>query len=136
MFSTRNASSRLISRAAVVALATPFLLLTGCQRVHPPQPDRLNDAPLVIDEAMQIRDWDRSTAYYANGATPAGSPRVTFEPKHDNQINYVADPAIALTNFVIIPFSYFWIPPFKEIEHRGAIVPPTHTAMPETRVIE
>ena len=138
MCSTRNVSSRLISRAAVVALATPFLLLpiTGCQRVRPPQPDRLNDAPLVIDEAMQIRDWDRSTAYYASGAVEAGSPRVTFEPKDDTRVNYVADPLIGLGNFVLIPFTYFSTKPFEPVVHRGTIIPPSHTATPETRVIE
>jgi hypothetical protein len=138
MFSTRNAMTRFLSRAAVVASATPLLLVatTGCQRVQRPRPDRLSDAPLVVDEAMQIRDWDRSTGYYANGATVAGAPRVRFEPSGDSAVNYAADPLIALGNFVLIPVTYFRTPPFTAVEHHGAIVPPTHTAMPQQRVIE
>jgi hypothetical protein len=85
---------------------------------------------------MQIRDWDRSTAYYASGAVEAGATRLTFEPKYDRPRNYVADPLIGLGNFVIIPFTYFWIPPGEAIVHRGTIIPPSHTAMPVTRVIE
>jgi len=136
MFSTRNAVKRLlVSGAAVVASVTPLFFSTGCQRVQPPQPDRLNDAPLLVDEAMQIRDWDRSTAYYANGNTVAGHTRLTFEPKDDNRLNYLADPAIGLGNFVIIPFTYFWDLPFSKVEYQGAIVPPSHYAVPPPVVV-
>jgi hypothetical protein len=137
MCSTRNCSlARLLHiSAAVVASATPFLLMSGCQRVQAPRPDRLNDTPLLVDEAMQIRDYDRSTATYANGGTVAGSARLTFEPKDDSRLNYAADPAIGLANFVIIPFTYFGTPPFTKIEHHGAIVPPTYTAEPQPQII-
>jgi hypothetical protein len=134
MYSTRNASKALATISLGV-LASASLFVVGCQRVQPPVPDRLNDTPLLVDEAMQIRDYDRSTAVYANGGVVAGSPRLTFEPKDDTRLNYAVDPAIGLTNFVIIPFSYFWIPPFKEIEHHGAIVPPTYTAQPRPQII-
>lgn len=158
MSSTRNLPGSLLTGAAVVALATP-LFLTGCQRIRPVQPDALNDEPLVVDEAMQIRDWDRSTAYYASGAVVAGDPRTRLEPKYesrlvettdpatgatqvrqertgDARINYVADPAIGLANFVMIPFTYFRTPPFTPVVSRGTIIPPSHYAMPKTRVID
>lgn len=136
MFSTRNALKRLLlSSAAVVASATPFLLTTGCQRVQPNEPVVLNDAPLIVDEAMQIRDWDRSTSYYANGNTVAGARRVTFEPKRDDEWNYAADPLIGVGNFVIIPFTYFSTPPFTKVEYQGAIVPPSHYAVPPATVV-
>lgn len=136
MSSTRNVITRFLSSAAAVALAIPFLLPTGCQRVQPNRPVALNDATLVVDEAMQIRDWDRETAYYASGAVVAGATRTTFEPKYDNRYNYAADPLIGVANIVVIPFTYFRTPPRTTVVHRGAIVPPTHTAMPEMRVIE
>jgi hypothetical protein len=134
MYSTRNAKALAALSLGVLASAGMFSVV-GCQRIEPPVPDRLNNAPLLVDEAMQIRDFDRSTSVYANGGTVAGSPRLTFEPKDDSAVNYVVDPAIGLTNFVIIPFSYFWIPPFAKIEHHGAIVPPTYTAEPQPQVI-
>ena len=136
MFSTRNVSTRFFSRAAVVASATLFLLTSGCQRTRPNPPVALNDNPIVVDEAMQIRDWDRSTANYASGAVVAGAPRVTWEPKYDNRWNYVVDPAIGAANIVTIPFTYIWTPWGQEVVHRGAITPPTHTAVPPVRVVE
>ena len=117
MCSTPDSLRRFLhAGAAVVASATPFLLISGCQRVQAPRPDRL-------------------TAIYANGGTVAGSARLTFEPKDDSRLNYAADPAIGLANFVLIPFTYFDTPPFKKIEHHGAIVPPTYTAEPQPQVI-
>lgn len=137
MFSTRNSTvSKLASRALGVLASASMVLSTGCQRIQPNRPVALSDAPLVIDEAMQIRDWDRQTAYYANGATVAGATRTTFEPRYDNRYNYAADPLIGVANIVLIPFTYFRTPWGATVVHHGAIVPPTHTAMPETRVIE
>jgi hypothetical protein len=136
MFSTRNASIRFLSRAAVVASATLFVIRGGCQRVQSNRPVALNDNPIVVDEAMQIRDWDGSTANYASGAVVAGAPRVTWEPKYDNRYNYAADPAIGVANIVTIPFTYIWTPWGQEVVHRGAITPPTHTAVPPVRVVE
>ena len=127
MFSTRNLL--LLASAGFLSLGA------GCQRVPSPQPDRLNDAPLLVDEAMQIRTWDRSTAYYASGNTVAGHTRVTFEPSDDNALNYVVDPSIGLGNFVIIPFTYFWDLPFSKVDYQGAIVPPSHYAMPPAAVV-
>jgi hypothetical protein len=136
MFSTRDFLKRLLlSGAAVVASAVPLFLATGCQRIEPPAPDRLNDSPLIVDEAMQIRDWNRSVAYYGNGNTVAGSTRLTFEPKDDDRLNYAADPLIGLGNFVIIPFTYFYTPPFTKVEYQGAIVPPSHFAVPPPAVV-
>src|SRR5215218_6143979 len=97
MFSTRN-RTRSISILSLGMLASASLFVaTGCQRTQPPRPDRLNDAPLVVDEAMQIRDWDRSTATYANGGVVAGAARITFEPTGNSRLTYVAaDPVIGL----------------------------------------
>ena len=64
----------------VFVLLFSFFVLPGCQgidREQPPAP--VNDTPLVVDEAMQIRDWDRSTNYYANGATVAGGTGYVWE---------------------------------------------------------
>jgi hypothetical protein len=135
MFSTRNLSK--LSACALGVLASASMVLsTGCQRIPPNRPVALNDEPLLVDEAMQIRDWDRSTSYYANGDTVAGATRLTFEPKDDTRLNYFADPLIGLTNFVIIPFTYFHTPPFTKMVYQGAIVPPTHTAVPPVEVIK
>ena len=136
MFSTRKNVVRSLSRAAVVASAPLFLISTGCQRVQPNRPVALNDNPIVVDEAMQIRDWDGSIANYASGAVVAGAPRVTWEPKYDNRYNYAFDPAIGVANIAFIPFTYVRTPWGKTVVHRGAITPPTHTAVPPVSVVE
>src|SRR5262245_44970102 len=51
------------------------------QKVKNASPDELNDSPLVVDGAMQLRDWDRAPALYANGDTPAGPTEFPYEPK-------------------------------------------------------
>lgn len=135
MFSTHKLP-KLPSCALGVLASAGMVLSTGCQRIPPNRPAALNDEPLIVDEAMQIRDWDRSTAYYGNGNTHAGATRLTFEPKNDNRYNYAADPLIGVANIVLIPFTYFRTPARTMVIHQGAIVPPTHTAMPPTRVIE
>lgn len=137
MSSTHNPKFSKFSSCALGVLASAGMALsTGCQRTQPNRPVALSDAPLVVDEAMQLRDWDRQTAYYASGATVAGAKRTTFEPRYDNRYNYAADPLIGVGNIVLIPFTYFRTPWGQEVVHRGAITPPTHTAMPPTRVIE
>ena len=137
MYSTpdRNVSSA-SSLALGLLASVGALILVGCQRARAPRPDALNDAPLIVDEAMQIRDWDRSTAYYPSGAVVAGSPRVTFVPRYESRVGYAADPLIGIGNIVLIPFTLFSTPPSAKVTSRGAIVPPTHTAVPEVRVIE
>ncbi len=139
MFSIRNHRRKLPALfhvALSMAASASFMILGGCQRARPPQPDALNDAPLIVDEAMQIRDWDRSVAYYPSGAVVAGSPRVTFVPRYETRLAYAADPLIGLGNILLIPFTLFATPPGAKVASRGAIVPPTHTAVPEVRVIE
>ena len=137
MFSTRNHTLRTISTAAFGLLASAGVVVsTGCQRVAPNFPVALNDRPIVVDEAMEIRDWDRSTANYANGTTVAGATRTTWEPTYENNYSYVVDPAIGVANIVTIPFTYFRTPWGKTVVHHGAITPPTHTAVPPVRVIE
>ena len=140
MFSTRSLNLKALSMIFAGVLASASMVAApGCQRIPRNQPVALNDEPLVVDEAMQIRDsdWegDRQTAYYANGATVAGDTRLRLEPKDDTRWNYAADPAIGVANFVLIPFTYVRTPPFTTIVHRGAITPPSHTAQPAVEVI-
>src|SRR5450432_1038702 len=63
-----------------------MVLLGGCssmqcpiQRVQNAPPAAENTTPLVIDQAMQVRDWDRVTAHYANGDTIAGPTGTPYE---------------------------------------------------------
>jgi hypothetical protein len=128
-------------RKAADHFAPPFFVVlfsflvcsAGCQgidREQPPAP--VNDTPLVVDEAMQIRDWDRSTNYYANGATVAGGTGYVWEvadwanPGHRRFI----DAPVAVLNIVSMPVGIFVNSPFGEQVYRGETVPPTYTGQP------
>ena len=130
MFSTRNL--RFLSLAAVVASATPLLTGCGFQRTrNEVVVERLNDRPLIIDEAMQKRDFERSSAYYQKPTVVAGPTWLTF--KGDEETEYtdlLTDPLIFLTNVVASPYQAVTNPQWEAVEYRGATVPPTHFAMP------
>jgi hypothetical protein len=105
----------------------------GCQRiVPPPQTSPVNTTPIVIDEAMQHRDWDRSTSYYANGGAIAGGTGYLWQthetiPEGDRRYT---DVPVAAANFVSLPVGIFVDSPFKKVVYRGEAVPPSYTAQP------
>src|SRR5688500_17907723 len=110
-----------------------FVCIAGCQGIsHEQPPAPVNDTPLVVDEAMQIRDWDRSTNYYANGATVAGGTGYVWEtadwvsPGHRRFV----DAPVAVLNFASMPVGLFVNSPFGKQVARGETVPPTYTAQP------
>src|SRR5437879_5432470 len=68
-----------LSRACFAIAAAG--LLSGCQFTSPtPATEKMNSTPLVIDEAMQLRDWEPVTAGYQSGATLAGPTLFPVEP--------------------------------------------------------
>ena len=106
--------------------------LAGCQANVPAPVERLNDTPLVVDDAMQRREWDRSTVYYGNGDTIAGGTAYMFQV-HETMPNWsrrAADPLVATTNFLLLPVGVFVNSPFDAEAYQGAVIPPTHTAQP------
>ena len=104
----------------------------GCQRTVPPMVERLNNTPLVVDPAMQRREWEPSRAFYANGDTVAGGTGYMFQT-HETlppASLRVADPVMATANIAMLPVGLFVNSPFKAEEYQGAIIPPTHSANP------
>ncbi len=130
MCSILKRASRGVMMAAV---ATVLSAGAGCQRMTPPQPDRLSHAPLVVDEAMQKRDWEPQTCYYANGNTIAGGTGYVFRTSDRlPQLWWrIVDPTVATGNILALPGTIWFNPPWKAMAYQGAIIPPTYTAMPE-----
>ena len=116
-----------------VACALTASALLGCQTNVPNAVERLNNSPLIVDEAMQQRgDWDRSTAYYANGDTVAGGTGYMFQTHEtipDPYRRFVESPVAAM-NIALLPVGIFVNSPFKSQVYQGVIIPPTHNAMP------
>ena len=105
----------------------------GCQRTVPPATrSPVNSTPLVVDEAMQVRDWDRSTNYYANGASVAGGTGYLWQTHEAVKPGHrrIAEAPVALLNIVSMPVGLFVNAPWQEEVIRGESVPPTYTGQP------
>ena len=108
----------------------------GCQtHVNAPTKADLNLTPLVVDESMQKRDWNRSVAEYGNGATVAGPDLIVIESAGPEALQRMTDPAISSANDTITPITTVFFPPWKDVIYQGVVVPPTYTAQPASRVM-
>ncbi|MBV8782381.1 MAG: hypothetical protein JO353_13375 [Phycisphaerae bacterium] len=95
-------------------------------------PESLSAPTIDVDEAMQARDWNLDTAYYANGSTVAGPIGFRYQPAPNQpfwRANLV-EPAIFGLNILIMPYEFFRTPPWKAVAWKGATVQPTYTAVP------
>jgi hypothetical protein len=122
-----------IHKKLAVAMGMSLTAALGCQRiVPPPQSSPVNNTPIVIDEAMQHRDWDRSTSYYQNGGTIAGGTTYLWQT-HETippGMQRYTDVPVAMANIVSMPVGIFVESPFKPQVYRGEAVPPSYTAQP------
>src|SRR3954467_13332003 len=92
-------------RGAVKLLAACTMVAAGCQRNIPPATERLNNSPLIVDEAMQRRDWDRSISFYPHGDTIAGGTGYMFQTHEtipDGWRRFV-DPSVSAMNILLLP---------------------------------
>jgi len=109
-------------------------VLGGCAQ-HAPQ--QATKPPLVVDAAMQRREWERSVAPYPNGDTVSGHNRFPFRTNSDPSQNEYAlatyDIAASLAQTVALPFTYLFIPPFAKAVYHGEHPGPSYTLIPEMR---
>jgi hypothetical protein len=137
---------------SILLLAGSVALLAGCQgsekssseaskpwwtkcplqHVQNEPPDILNDTPLVVDGAMQLRDWSRSTAFYSNGDTIAGPTDFPYEIRRNNPawVYAVEEPVLFTGQALVFPVMLIIAPPCQERRYTGATIEPTYTAMP------
>ena len=111
----------------IVALATP-----GCQRYPYAPHGRLHDEPVVIDEAMQIRDWEPSTAHYTNPRFIAGPKGFWYDPAYNMPapVYAVQETPMFLLQTLALPLTV-WLPPlWTPIEYAGETLEPSWHAMP------
>jgi hypothetical protein len=116
----------------------PLLLLAaslgGCAQ---PAQEVYIPPPLVVDGAMQRREWDRSVAPYPNGDTVSGHNRFPVRsnaPVGENEYGpAVVDVGASLVQTIALPFTYLVIPPFAKAVYTGEKIGPTYTGMPPMR---
>jgi hypothetical protein len=107
--------------------------MAGCQRVGKSEIEPVHTGPLIVDEAMLIRDWDRSVSYYPNGAVVAGPTLFLWEPNYDRMPWWTAgvwEPALFAGQTVAAPVVGIFQPVWSEVTYHGVRMPPTYTAVP------
>jgi hypothetical protein len=114
------------------------MLLSGCQYGSPIQPVKyeprigINTTPLQVDQAMQIRDWDRSVSMYSSGNTIAGPTGFLYELSW----NYpgwsypLLETPLFIGQAFALPVTLALAPPWERVRYTGDWVGPTSTAMP------
>src|SRR5688500_2080779 len=107
----------------------------GCAQQAQQQP--YTPPPLVVDGAMQRREWERSVAYYPNGDTVSGHNRFPVRsdaaPGRYELGDAVYDIGASLAQTVALPFTYLFIPPFAPAVYTGEDFGRTYTGMPPMR---
>lgn len=124
----RELKTRLFKSAIAVTALASF----GCQRVVNIPQGRVIETPLEVDEAMQIRDWDRLVAYYENPRFIAGPTGFWYEtPYYPPKWYYaVTDSFLFLGQTAGLPVTLVAVPPWKMVEYAGETLEPTYHAMP------
>lgn len=121
--------------ATVVAMAT---LLYGCQSWLPIEPvgnippDEQSQSPVLVDGAMQMRQWEPVAARCARGDVIAGPTGFWLQPKQaDPQcLNAVIESPLFVAQTVALPVTIWLPPPWTEVRYTGATMQTTYTAMP------
>ena len=124
-----TSSTRKWSTSAIVAVG--LIAWNGCL-LHTAPPAAVDRSPLVVDEAMERRDWSPSVAHYANGETRAYPTGFVLghSPDAPAWAPVVTDTPLFLSNIVAMPVGYLFTPPWTPVDYPRGVVPPTYNAMP------
>jgi hypothetical protein len=111
----------------IAALAAP-----GCQRYVNVPRGATNDAPVPIDEAMQIRDWEPSSARYTNPRFIAGPTGYWFQPSYGmpEPVYAVQEAPMFVLQTLGLPVTVWFPPLWTPVEYAGETLEPTWHAMP------
>jgi hypothetical protein len=114
-------------------------LMCGCQGMRSPvEPQTYepkigeNTTPLLIDQAMQSRDWNRSVALYSSGNTIAGPTGFLYQLNWNNPgWSYaVLETPLFIGQALALPVTLAIAPPWNKVRYTGDWIGPTYTAMP------
>jgi hypothetical protein len=113
-----------------------ILVLSSCQTVLPPKSEPValmeDQQPLLIDDATQMRDFERSTVYYPSGSVEAGSTRFMFAPRvNASRVERgFVDPVMFAANVVTLPVTLFMKAPGTSYDWPAAVTDPSYTVQP------
>lgn len=121
-------------KTTTMTLATLGLFATvGCQEQARHTRGAVSDEPLVIDQAMQRRQWEPKTASYENGSTLNCTTAFGYEPiqnvdGYNGSFYYLADTGTFFVNLVTSPYTIF--KEWNGVESGGVVLSPSYTANP------
>jgi hypothetical protein len=89
-------------------------------------------SPLIVDEAMQQRNWQRTVVRFQNGETPAWATGFLLEhPKDEPKLlPILTDGPMFLENVLVLPVDYVLNPPWQRAIFPAGVVEPSFTAVP------
>ncbi|HVT87507.1 MAG TPA: hypothetical protein VHD56_01535 [Tepidisphaeraceae bacterium] len=123
---------------AIALLSGVVLSVTGCsmqcpiQHVNNSVNEPQSQAPMLVDEAMQNRDWNRSEATYANGNIIAGPTGFLYQTRWDQPtwVYPLEESPLFVGQTIGLPITLTRTPPWTPILYKGGNGEPTYTAMP------
>ncbi len=112
--------------SAIVILCQP-----GCVKESKPVAS-VNRSPLIIDEAMQQRQWSRTVVHFQNGETPAGPTGFILEHPANTPrlVPILTDGPLFLANVVFMPIDFAINPPWQRTIYQQGVVEPSFTGVP------
>lgn len=121
-----------------LAVAMGLLVSSGCamdsiiERSANTPPERETQATVMVDQAMQLRNWDRSTAYYGNGNVVAGPTGFWYQPARDqSEWRYaIEETPLFVVQTIALPVTLVVTPPWTPVMYSGVTVPPTYHGLP------
>jgi len=117
---------------SVFAVAVGPVVLCGCELKKDPAPASVSHTPLVIDEAMQKRQWPMSVAQYQNGATPAFQTAflITHRSDEPDWAPTITDTPMFVANSIAAPIVFCFSPPWTRVIYPRGGVEPSYTDQP------
>jgi hypothetical protein len=121
----RRFTTSLLSLALVVGVS-------ACTLKQTPQPEPITHAPLVVDEAMQLRQWNISVAHYQNGATVGTSTSflLAHSPNAPRWTAALTDTPMFVVNSMASPVVLICSPPWQRVIYPSGGIEASYNAMP------
>jgi hypothetical protein len=108
-----------------------LIITTGCVKDTKPVA-AVDKTPLIVDEAMQARDWPRTTVRFQNGETPAAPTGFILQhsPDAPKWTPILTDGPMFLANTLLMPVGYLFTPPWTRVIYPAGVAEPSYTAIP------
>ncbi len=121
----------MVARAILYPLSSILILAPGCVKETKPVAT-VNRAPLIVDEAMQQRNWSRSVVRFQNGETPATPTGFVLEHNKDapKWTPLLTDGPLFLANVFVMPIGYAFAAPWERVIYPAGVTEPSYTAVP------